>query len=136
LQVLRDYALKANAATRIAVLGLAYKENTHSIKNSPALALLAHLNGLSVTVHDPIVSASVAPAAKGALDPLTAAQGADVLVIATPWPQYRDLRPADLAGVMNGRDVIDPYRVLDGDACAAAGFTYYTLGMAPLAPAA
>jgi UDPglucose 6-dehydrogenase len=135
-QVLRKHTLKANAAAKIAVLGLAYKENTHSIKNSPSLALLAHLKGLSVTVHDPVVSASVAPATTGAADPLTAAQGADVLVIATPWPQYRELRPADLVRVMNGREVLDPYRVLDGDACAAAGLTYYTLGMPPLAPAA
>ena len=37
---------------------------------------------------------------------------------------------------MNGRAVLDPYRVLDGEACAVAGLTYYTLGMPPLAPAA
>jgi UDPglucose 6-dehydrogenase len=135
-QVLRSHALKANAAAKITVLGLAYKENTHSIKNSPSLALLTHLKGLSVTVHDPVVSASVAPATTGAADPLTAAQGADVLVIATPWPQYRELCPADIVRAMSGRDVLDPYRVLDGDACVAAGLTYYTLGMPPLMPAA
>lgn len=135
-QVLHKHALKANGTAKIAVLGLAYKENTHSIKNSPSLALLAHLKRLSVTVHDPVVSASVAPAATGAADPLTAAQGADVLVIATPWPQYRELRPADLVRVMKGREVLDPYRVLDGNACAAVGLTYYTLGMPPLMPAA
>jgi UDPglucose 6-dehydrogenase len=135
-QVLCEHALKANPGAKIAVLGLAYKENTHSIKNSPALSLLAHLKGFSVTVHDPVVSASAAPAATGAADPLTAAQGADVLVIATPWPQYRELRPADLVRVMKGRDVLDPYRVLDGHACAAAGLKYYTLGMPPLMPSA
>jgi UDPglucose 6-dehydrogenase len=59
-----------------------------------------------------------------------------VLVIATPWPQYRDLKPADLARVMRGRALLDPYRVLDGRACAAAGLTYHTLGRPPLAPAA
>jgi hypothetical protein len=37
---------------------------------------------------------------------------------------------------MAGRIVLDPYRVLDGRACAAAGLTYHTLGMPPLAPAA
>ena len=135
-QVLRDNVLQANPAAKIAVLGLAYKENTHSTKNSPALALLDHLRGKAVTVHDPIVPASAAPGATGAADPMAAAVGADVLVIATPWPQYRELRPADLARVMTGRTLLDPYRVLDGHACAAAGFTYYTLGMPPLAPAA
>ena len=135
-QVLRDDALKANPTAKITVLGLAYKENTHSTKNSPSLALLEHLRGMSVKVHDPVVSAAVAPWTTGAADPLAAAAGADVLVIATPWPQYRDLKPADLARVMRGRAVLDPYRVLDGHACAAAGLTYHTLGMPPLAPAA
>lgn len=135
-QVLREHALAANPGAAIAVLGLAYKENTDSTKNSPSLAFLEHLRGMAVKVHDPVVSAAVAPWTIGASDPLAAANGADVLVIATPWPQYRELRPADLARVMKGRTVLDPYRVLDGNACAAAGLTYHTLGMPPLAPAA
>ncbi len=100
------------------------------------MALLDHLRGVPVKVHDPVVPASVVPWATGAADPLATATGADVLVIATPWPQYRELQPADLARVMKGRTVLDPYRVLDGPACAAAGLTYHTLGMPPLAPAA
>ncbi|MFZ0423147.1 MAG: nucleotide sugar dehydrogenase [Xanthobacteraceae bacterium] len=135
-QVMQEAALTADPGATIAVLGLAYKENTHSIKNSPSLAFLEHLRGRSVRVHDPVVPASVAPWTKGAADPLSAAAGADVLVIATPWPQYRELRPADLARVMKGKTLLDPYRVLDGQACAAAGLTYHTLGMPPLAPAA
>jgi UDPglucose 6-dehydrogenase len=134
--VLQDQASAANNGITIAVLGLAYKENTHSTKNSPSLALLEHLRGLSVKVHDPVVPATVAPWTEGAADPLAAASGADVLVIATPWPQYRELRPADLARAMQGRTILDPYRVLDGHACAAAGLTYHTLGMPPLVPAA
>ena len=126
----------ARPGSTIAVLGLAYKENTHSTKNSPALVLLEHLRGAAVRVHDPVVPASVAPWTTGAADPLAAATGVDIVVIATPWPQYRELRPVDLAKVMKGRIVLDPYRVLDGRACAAAGLTYHTLGMPPLAPAA
>ncbi len=135
-QVLQDHALAADPAATIAVLGLAYKENTHSTKNSPSLALLERLRGRSVQVHDPVVSATVVPWTKGAADPLAAATDAEVVVIATPWPQYRELRPADLARVMKGRTILDPYRVLDGRVCAAAGLTYHTLGMPPLAPAA
>jgi UDPglucose 6-dehydrogenase len=114
---------------------LAYKENTHSTKNSPSLALLEHLRGRDVKVHDPVVPATVVPWAKGESEPLAAANGADALVIATPWPQYRELRAVDLARVMRGRTVLDPYRVLNSEACAAAGLTYHTLGMPPLAPA-
>ena len=108
--------MKANPAAKIAVLGLAYKENTHSIKNSPSLALLEHLRGMSVTVHDPVVPATVAPWTDRRRRSTGGGGGADVLVIATPWPQYRELRPADLARAMKGRAVLDPYRVLDGRA--------------------
>jgi UDPglucose 6-dehydrogenase len=135
-QVLNSAAVKANPAAKFAVLGLAYKENTHSTKNSPSLALLQHLRGRPVKVHDPVVPAAVVPWATGAADPMAAAAGADVLVIATPWPQYRQLRPVDLARVMAGRTLLDPYRVLNSDACVAAGLTYHTLGRPPLAPAA
>ena len=44
-----------------------------------------------------------------------AAKDADVLMIATPWPQYRDLKPARTRAGDEGADaVLDPYRVLDG----------------------
>jgi UDPglucose 6-dehydrogenase len=131
-QVLRDRVLAGKPDASITVLGLAYKENTHSTRNSPALALLDHLRGSAVTVHDPVVPASVVPWAHGAPDPLAAASGADALVVATPWPQYRNLRPRDLASVMAGRVILDPYRTFDMH-CAAAGFAYHTLGMPPLA---
>lgn len=118
----------------IAVLGLAYKENTSSTKNSPALVLLAHLAERRVRVHDPVVSPAIVPFAEGCDDPLACATGAEALVIATPWPVYRDLRIADLARVMRGRVLIDPYRLLDGRAAVAAGFEYHALGMPALMP--
>jgi len=74
----------------------------------------------------------VVPWAVGAADPMEAVTGADALVIATPWPHYGGLKPAALQRAMAGRLILDPYRVLDGRACAAAGFTYYALGVAPL----
>jgi UDPglucose 6-dehydrogenase len=130
--ILAEALLSRNPSAKIAVLGLAYKENTHSTKNSPALALLERLRGCAVSVHDPVVSATVVPWAVGAADPMAAVAGADALVIATPWPHYEALKPAALQRAMAGRLILDPYRVLDGRACAAAGFTYYALGMAPL----
>ena len=38
-------------------LGLAYKENTHSIKNSPSLATIAALPDAKLVLHDPVVNA-------------------------------------------------------------------------------
>jgi UDPglucose 6-dehydrogenase len=131
-RVLSDRLLARDPAARIAVLGLAYKEDTHSTKNSPSLALLAHLTDKDVRVHDPVVPAAVVPFARGCPDPLSCAEGADALVLATPWPQYRELRITDLAQAMRGRLLIDPYRLLSGAEAAEAGFEYHALGMPAL----
>ena len=54
------------------------------------------------------------------------------LLILTPWPAYKDIAPTDIAAKMPGKLVIDPYRVLDGDAVRAAGLGYVTLGVGAL----
>jgi len=134
-RVLRHRVLGELRNPRIAILGLAYKEDTHSVKISPALALLARLQGIDVRAHDPAVPAAVVPDVVRCADPLACAEDADALVIATPWPEYRELPIADLARVMAGRVVLDPYRLLDPNEASEAGFEYHTLGMPPRAPA-
>jgi UDPglucose 6-dehydrogenase len=133
--ILENCLLAKNPAARIAVLGLAYKENTTSTKNAAAMALLECLKGRDVRVHDPQVPASAASWAERCGNPLDCAGGADALVVAPPWPQYRALAVDDLTRVMRGRLVIDPYRILDGRRAAAAGFEYHALGMPALMPA-
>lgn len=131
-RVLEATVFAKNPRARVGVLGLAYKENTHSTKNSPALVLLAHLKDRDVRVHDPVVAASIVPFATGCATPLECADGVDALVIATPWPQFRDLPITELRRRMAGRVLVDPYRLLDGRAAAEAGFSYYALGMPAL----
>ena len=132
-RVLHDEVLTRKADALIGILGLAYKENTHSTKNSPSLALISTLAPWRLKVYDPVVPASAAnhPRAEGAASALAAAEGVDALAIMTPWPAFRELKPADLARVMAGRAVLDPYRMLDGRAAAAAGLDYFTLGAPP-----
>ena len=134
LRTLHTEVLATNPKAVIGVLGLSYKENTHSTKNSPSLALIAQLKPWHVRVYDPVVQAPVAahPETIGCVTALEAAQGVDVLVIMTPWPAFRDLKADQLARAMTGRTIIDPYRVLDGKAVVAAGVDYFTLGAPPL----
>ena len=128
-RTLERAVLAKQKTPKIAVLGLAYKENTHSTKNSPSLALLAHLEGQDVAVYDPVVSSDIVPFARGLSTSLEAAAAADVVLLVTPWPEFREISPPDLAEVMAGKTVIDPYGLLDGDAVAAAGLDHYTLGV-------
>lgn len=131
---LQTEVLRRKPEARIGVLGLAYKENTHSVKNSPALALLQSLpNTVSVMAHDPAVSAAACGLAVATVDePLQVAENADAVVIMTPWPMYRELDPKALAARMAGHTLIDPYRVLQAQAVNAAGLDYLTLGAPPL----
>jgi UDPglucose 6-dehydrogenase len=134
LRTLHAETLARTPEAVIGVLGLAYKEDTHSTKNSPALALLSHLGPWRVRLHDPLVPAAAAGHARAVAcaSALEVAEGADALAIMTPWRQFRELAADDLARVLRGPTVIDPYRVLNGAAIAAAGLDYFALGTAPL----
>jgi UDPglucose 6-dehydrogenase len=115
---------------RVALWGLAYKENTHSTKNSPALAFLTGLGPSTVRAYDPLVAVDrrYHSGIVQAKDPLDACRDADALAILTPWPQFRSVAPKDVAAAMKGRVVLDPYRLLDPEACRAAGLQQAVLG--------
>lgn len=129
-RTLERLVLRETPQAKIAVLGLTYKEDTHSTKNSPSLALLAHLGGRAVVVHDPVVRAKAQGLAFAqADDPLAAADGADAVCVMTPWALYRKLSLAELARRMRGRWLLDPYRTQDPRAVAQAGLRHVTLGV-------
>ena len=117
----------------IAVLGLAYKQDTHSTRNSPSIALLEQLKKFSVRVFDPLVAASAAPNPRcyGAASELDACAGADALVVMTPWKQFSKLDPISIAQRLRGKLVLDPYAALNAADCRAAGLEYLTLGVRP-----
>ncbi len=129
-RLLRKVVLPDLVEPVVAVWGLAYKENTHSIKNSPSLATLTEFPEFSFRVHDPVVDlADVKMTNITDFDtPLAALAGADCLMILTPWDEYRHISPTDIVNAMRGTSIIDPYAVLDGEAAKAAGLMHLTLG--------
>jgi UDPglucose 6-dehydrogenase len=130
LRLLHREVFAVNPNAVLGVLGLAYKENTHSTKNSPSLALIESLGPWRLKIFDPVVPVSAAPHpdAEGATSALDAARGVDALVIMTPWPAFRDLNPDELRSTMRGKVIIDPYRLLDPKATRVAGFQHFVLG--------
>ena len=131
-KTLNQLVLTQNPGAKIAVLGLAYKEDTHSTKNSPSLSLLSHLQDCSVVVYDPVVSSSDAGIPfKSVSNAMEAVRDADAVCIMTPWGEFKKLLPLDLAKQMHGRWLIDPYRVIDSKAARVAGLQYVTLGVSP-----
>ena len=129
--------LRRRPQAKVAIWGLAYKENTNSTKNSPSLATIRQLPQIRLAVHDPVVPASAAGHAHAiaAATPLAALDGAEALMILTPWPVYREIPAAEIARAMSGNIVLDPYRVLEPSQAVAAGLVYHALGRAPMRPA-
>jgi UDPglucose 6-dehydrogenase len=114
---------------RVAVLGITYKENTHSVKNSPSLVFLSHFSNCEICGFDPAAShESTDSNVIRTGSAIEAIKGADVLVILTPWSEFRMITPEILEENMNGRVVIDPYGMLNGISLKSKGFIYATLG--------
>lgn len=114
----------------IGVWGLAYKPNTHSIKNSPAIALLSSLSGYRVRAYDPKVKlgVSAAPHIQEGEEALDVCVGVDVLVVMTPWPEFMDIPPEEVVARMIGRLIIDPYRCLNATRYSELGISVIQLG--------
>ena len=128
LDILRTQLLDRDPVARVAVLGLAYKQDTNSTKNAPSLVLIEGLRE-PFALYDPQApSAAAGPLARPAPSALAAAEGADAVCIMTPWAEFRDLDPAALAQAMRGTLVIDPYRVLNAARAAEAGLSVFRLG--------
>jgi len=113
---------------KVAILGLAYKPDTASTKNSAALAVLKHLRGTNVRLHDPVAkleeeTARIVQVASWR----EAARGSKLLIVMTPWSEYARIDLVELRDLMDGKIVIDPYAVFDKHAVAAAGLQWRSL---------
>jgi UDPglucose 6-dehydrogenase len=114
------------AGRRIAVWGLTYKPGTNTLRRSSALELCRWLAAerASVQAYDPAISALPAgeqAAIELAGSPIAALQGADALVVCTPWPEFRQVSANDVAGSMTRTVVVDPgghLRETLGDVCS------------------
>jgi UDPglucose 6-dehydrogenase len=97
----------------VAVLGLSYKPGTDAIRRSPSIELLRELlaDGAKVRVYDPAVRTLPEEFHSGVViagDAKAAMAGAEALVLATEWPQVRELTPGDVTDTRSGRLVLDP----------------------------
>ncbi len=122
------------AGRTIALLGLAFKGGTDDIRDSPAIALAERLldAGATIRAHDPQAARNAyraLPALVIVSSPDEAAAGADALVVATEWPEYRDLDWAAIRARLRVPIVIDGRRLLDGDVVEAAGLRYEAVGL-------
>jgi UDPglucose 6-dehydrogenase len=118
---------------RIAVLGLAFKPHSDDVRDSPALDVATRLSalGADVVAFDPEANSSAQlrfPSLVTAASIDEALQGADVIVLVTEWPQFVELDPEYVAGLVRNRAVVDARNALDAASWRAAGFSFVGMG--------
>jgi UDPglucose 6-dehydrogenase len=118
----------------VAVWGLAYKENTHSTKNSASLTFIGKIPQARKQAYDPavIVPLDTFPLFVQRDSAVAACEGADALVIPTPWPEFRQVDLRAVRASMPGRIIIDPFGMVKGPQAVELGFDHYRLGARPL----
>jgi UDPglucose 6-dehydrogenase len=118
--------------SRIAILGLVYKPGTNTLRASTAVTLARALHGRGdrVVAFDPAIRAgepSLAAFVDVKASPEEALDGADLAVIATAWPAFREIPPEAFTR-MRRPVVIDPSRFLEERLASGAGVSYLGFG--------
>jgi len=122
---------------RIGVLGLAFKQNTDDVRQSPAIDLCQRLlrEGALLRVHDPKAmgkARAILPPGP-AVEYVDAAQdvptGCDAVVVATEWPEFAALDWQRARHGMVAPLVFDGRNILDRGRMESWGFIYKGVGL-------
>lgn len=117
----------------IGVLGLSFKPNTDDIRESPPLEVIHLLEneGAHVKAYDPQAMELVAKVDKRIElcdNPYKAAEGADAIVLATMWNEFKQLDFARIHSLMKTPVLVDGRNLYDPDTMKALGFDYHGVG--------
>ena len=114
---------------KIAMLGLTYKENTNSIKNSASIFLLKKLYKKNIVVYDPKANLNNLNFKVRRVSSVSDALiNADVLIIMNKWDEFFKIGKNLIYSKMKGKLIIDPFGVLKNLNLSQCGFDYKRLG--------
>jgi UDPglucose 6-dehydrogenase len=129
-----EQAMGGVAGKTIALLGLAFKGDTDDMRESPTIPIVEGLiaHGATVRAFDPAameVARGLLPASVVYCDETyETARGADCLVIATEWNQFRALEFDRLLDLLKTPLVVDLRNLYEPARVAAAGLRYVSVG--------
>jgi UDPglucose 6-dehydrogenase len=117
----------------VAILGLAFKPETDDMRDSPTIPLIKGLQKLGAVIraYDPGAienSKKIFENVTYCDDAYETADGADALVIATEWNEFRALKLERVKKLLKQPLIIDLRNVYDPQRMKAEGFTYISVG--------
>ena len=118
---------------QVGLLGLTFKANTDDIRFAPSMEIIRRLlaEGASLRAYDPQAmekARAVYPTVNYTVDAYEAAAGADALLIATEWEEFRSLNWQRVRDSMLRPLVMDGRNLLDAAKMTALGFEYHSIG--------
>lgn len=118
---------------KVGLLGLAFKENTDDMRESPAITIADYLNGRGATVsgYDPVSmkeAAKVMPYLDFKKDAYDLVTGQDAVIVMTPWNEFKNLDMQRIRDLMSEPVLIDGRNLYDPDIMTDMGFTYRGVG--------
>lgn len=127
---------------RIAVWGIAFKQNTDDVRESVAVKLIRRLTaeGAIVTAYDPKAAetgAAVLADCKNFTiceDMYECVRDAEVLVVATEWKQFAMANLPRVRELMSLPIIFDGRNIMHGENATHAGFEYHSVGRKSLYP--
>jgi UDPglucose 6-dehydrogenase len=125
----------------LAVLGLAFKPNTDDMREAKSIEIIGQLveAGATVRVYDPVAMVNakkeLPTVVEYAESPYAAAQGADAVVLATEWNEFKFLDLDRLRGAMRRPVVFDGRNMWEPERMRRLGFEYHSIGRRPVLPA-
>ena len=126
--------IKSNPQAKIAVWGLAFKDGTDDCRESPAMQIVGELlkHNANITAYDPQAMKNAAKLVgdkiKYASDMYEAAKDAEVLVILTEWPDFRQADMQKVRAQMKTLNIVDLRNLLNPDDMRAMGFKDQGIG--------
>jgi UDPglucose 6-dehydrogenase len=123
------------SSVTVGVWGLTYKPGTDTLRRSSSIELCRWLveQGASVRVHDPavkILPADLTGDITLADTALATLDGASALVVATPWPMYRDIAAGEVTARMARCLVLDANRFTGETLAKDTRIEYFSVGKA------
>jgi UDPglucose 6-dehydrogenase len=121
------------AGKTVALLGLSFKPNTDDLRESPALKIADALleGGARLRCYDPVAMEAARDARSDlvyAEDEYDACRGADLLVLATEWNQFRNLNLERIKELLKAPVMVDLRNVYEPEEMRRLGFTYTGVG--------